>query len=77
MQDFELWWLLVFPVFFGLGWLAARVDMREVLGQALYTVAPKKLTFDKCCPTLRRREHTNLFDKAIAQAKLQGETMTS
>ena len=34
MQDFELWWLLVFPVFFGLGWLAARVDMREVLGQA-------------------------------------------
>jgi lipopolysaccharide biosynthesis regulator YciM len=34
VQDFELWWLLVFPVFFGLGWLAARVDMREVLGQA-------------------------------------------
>ena len=33
MQDFELWWLLIFPVFFGLGWLAARVDMREVLGQ--------------------------------------------
>ena len=34
MQDFELWWLLVFPVFFGLGWFAARVDMRAVLGQA-------------------------------------------
>ena len=34
MQDFELWWLLVFPVFFGLGWLAARIDMREVLRAA-------------------------------------------
>ena len=31
MQDFELW-VVDFPVFFGLGWLAARVDMREVLG---------------------------------------------
>lgn len=39
MQDFELWWLLVFPVFFGLGWLAARVDMREVLGQAKHVPA--------------------------------------
>ena len=34
MQEFELWWLLVFPVFFGLGWLAARIDMREVLASA-------------------------------------------
>lgn len=34
MQDFELWWLLVFPAFFGLGWLAARIDMRAVLAQA-------------------------------------------
>lgn len=34
MQDFELWWLLVFPVFFGLGWLAARIDMRAVMEQA-------------------------------------------
>lgn len=39
MQDFELWWLLIFPVFFGLGWLAARVDMREVLGQAKHVPA--------------------------------------
>lgn len=29
-----MWWLLLLPVFFSLGWLAARVDMRTVLKQA-------------------------------------------
>lgn len=33
-MDIELWWLLLFPAFFALGWLAARVDMRSVLKQA-------------------------------------------
>jgi lipopolysaccharide biosynthesis regulator YciM len=32
--ELELWWLLLFPAFFALGWLAARVDMRTVLKQA-------------------------------------------
>jgi lipopolysaccharide biosynthesis regulator YciM len=29
--EFEYWWLLGFPIFFGLGWLAARVDIRHLL----------------------------------------------
>ncbi|HJV07187.1 lipopolysaccharide assembly protein LapB [Paludibacterium denitrificans] len=33
-MELDLWWLLLFPAFFGLGWLAARVDMRTVLKQA-------------------------------------------
>jgi Tfp pilus assembly protein PilF len=28
---FELWWLMALPVFFALGWMAARVDARQVL----------------------------------------------
>ncbi|AXK39717.1 lipopolysaccharide assembly protein LapB [Crenobacter cavernae] len=32
--ELDLWWLLLFPAFFALGWLAARVDMRAVLKQA-------------------------------------------
>jgi lipopolysaccharide assembly protein B len=32
--ELDLWWLLLLPVFFSLGWLAARVDMRAVLKQA-------------------------------------------
>ncbi|MGH8764461.1 MAG: lipopolysaccharide assembly protein LapB, partial [Burkholderiales bacterium] len=30
-MEFEYWWLLGFPVFFGLGWLAARIDIRHLL----------------------------------------------
>lgn len=29
MIEFEFWWLLTLPLFFGLGWLAARFDNRE------------------------------------------------
>ena len=28
-MEFELWWLIVIPVFFGLGWVAARIDARH------------------------------------------------
>ena len=30
-MEFEYWWLLGFPIFFGLGWLAARVDIQHLL----------------------------------------------
>jgi lipopolysaccharide biosynthesis regulator YciM len=33
-MEFEIWWLLGIPVFFGLGWLAARVDIRQVLSES-------------------------------------------
>jgi len=29
--EFEYWWLLGFPIFFGLGWLAARVDIQQLV----------------------------------------------
>lgn len=28
------WWLISLPIFFGLGWIAARIDIREVLREA-------------------------------------------
>jgi lipopolysaccharide biosynthesis regulator YciM len=33
-MEFELWWLLAFPLFFALGWLAARVDMRHAMSES-------------------------------------------
>ncbi len=33
-MEFELWWLLALPLFFGLGWLAARVDIRHVMTES-------------------------------------------
>ena len=34
-MDFELWWLLPIPaLFFGLGWIAARIDIKHLLRES-------------------------------------------
>jgi lipopolysaccharide biosynthesis regulator YciM len=33
-MEFEIWWLLGIPAFFGLGWIAARVDIKYLLSEA-------------------------------------------
>ena len=33
-MEFQLWMLLVFPLFFGMGWLAARMDIKELLSES-------------------------------------------
>ena len=33
-MDFEQWWLLAIPASFGVGWLAARVDLRTLLAES-------------------------------------------
>lgn len=30
-MSFEVWWLLILPLFFALGWLAARIDITHIL----------------------------------------------
>jgi lipopolysaccharide biosynthesis regulator YciM len=32
--EFEYWWLLAFPLFFGLGWLAARIDIKQIVSES-------------------------------------------
>ena len=34
MLEIEFWWLVALPVFFGLGWAAARIDIRQVIREA-------------------------------------------
>jgi lipopolysaccharide biosynthesis regulator YciM len=34
MNEIQYWWLIALPVFFGLGWLAARIDIKQVLSEA-------------------------------------------
>jgi lipopolysaccharide biosynthesis regulator YciM len=34
MLEIEYWWLAVLPVFFALGWAAARIDIRQVIREA-------------------------------------------
>ena len=33
-MEFEIWWLLALPVFFGMGWIAARVDLKSLLSES-------------------------------------------
>src|SRR6476620_9350478 len=33
-MEFETWWLLGIPIFFALGWIAARVDIRELVSES-------------------------------------------
>ncbi len=33
-MEFESWWLLGFALFFGLGWLAARIDIKHLLSES-------------------------------------------
>jgi lipopolysaccharide biosynthesis regulator YciM len=32
--EFEYWWLIGFPLFFGLGWVAARIDIRQIVSES-------------------------------------------
>jgi lipopolysaccharide biosynthesis regulator YciM len=33
-MEFEIWWLLGIPIFFGLGWVAARVDIHQLVSES-------------------------------------------
>ncbi|MBC3935736.1 lipopolysaccharide assembly protein LapB [Undibacterium rugosum] len=33
-MEFEIWWLLGIPLFFALGWIAARVDIRQLMSES-------------------------------------------
>ena len=33
-MEFEFWWLLALPLFFSLGWIAARVDLKQLLAES-------------------------------------------
>jgi lipopolysaccharide biosynthesis regulator YciM len=34
MMAIQLWWLLALPIFFALGWVAARIDIRQLLRES-------------------------------------------
>lgn len=33
-MEFETWWLLALPLFFALGWLAARIDIKQLVTES-------------------------------------------
>lgn len=69
-MDFESWWLILFPLLFGLGWLAARFDFRQMLSEtrALPDSYFKGLNF------LLNEQPDRAIDAFIEVAKLDPET---
>ena len=69
-MSFEPWWLIIVPVLFGLGWLAARFDFRQMLSESrnLPDSYFKGLNF------LLNEEPDRAIDAFIEVAKLDPET---
>ncbi len=69
-MDFESWWLILFPLLFGLGWVAARFDFRQMLSEtrALPDSYFKGLNF------LLNEQPDRAIDAFIEVAKLDPET---
>ncbi len=70
-MDFEPWWLIVVPVLFGLGWIAARVDFRHMLSES------RRLpdSYFKGLNFLLNEEPDRAIDAFIEVAKLDSETV--
>jgi len=68
--DFEPWWLIFVPLLFALGWIAARVDIRQMLSEtrALPDSYFKGLNF------LLNEEPDRAIDAFVEVAKLDPET---
>ena len=69
-MDFESWWLIFIPLLFGLGWMAARLDISQILSETrnLPDSYFKGLNF------LLNEEPDQAIDAFIEVAKLDPET---
>ncbi len=69
-MDFEAWWLILIPILFGLGWIAAKVDVRQIVSESrnLPDSYFRGLNF------LLNEDHDKAIDAFIEVAKLDSET---
>jgi len=69
-MNFESWWLIFLPLLFGLGWLAARIDVRQMLSESrnLPDSYFKGLNF------LLNEQPDRAIDAFVEVAKLDPET---
>ena len=69
-MDFEPWWLIIVPVLFGLGWLAARFDFKQMLSESRHLPD----SYFKGLNFLLNEEPDQAIDAFIEVAKLDSET---
>ena len=68
--DFEVWWFILIPIVFALGWIAARVDFRHMLSETRQL--PE--SYFKGLNFLLNEDHDSAIDAFIEVAKLDTET---
>mgnify|MGYP002738730392 CR=1 FL=1 len=68
--DFEVWWLILIPIVFALGWIAARVDF----GQMMSETRQLPDSYFKGLNFLLNEDHDKAIDAFIEVAKLDTET---
>ncbi len=69
-MDLDYWWLLVIPVVFGLGWMAARFDLKHLLSDA----ANLPRSYFKGLNFLLNEQPDKAIDAFIEVVKLDPET---
>ena len=69
-MEFELWWLLAIPLFFALGWMAARVDIRHVVRES--RALPK--SYFKGLNFLLNEQPDKAIDAFLEAARVDPET---
>lgn len=69
-MDFEPWWLIAVPVLFALGWIAARVDIRQMLSET--RTLPD--SYFKGLNFLLNEEPDRAIDAFVEVVKLDPET---
>lgn len=69
-MDFETWWLVFVPILFALGWVAARVDFRQMMSET--RTLPD--SYFKGLNFLLNEEPDRAIDAFVEVAKLDPET---
>src|SRR5882757_2346995 len=70
-MDLDFWWLLVIPVVFGLGWMAARFDLKHLLSDA----ASLPRSYFRGLNFLLNEQPDQAIDAFIEVLKLDPETI--
>ena len=70
-MEFEAWWLAAVPVFFGLGWIAARVDIHQLMAES--RTLPR--SYFKGLNFLLNEQPDKAIDAFIDIVKLDPETV--
>lgn len=68
--DFDVWWLIIIPIVFFLGWIAARVDFRQMLSET----REMPDSYFRGLNFLLNEDHDKAIDAFIEVAKLDPET---